>query len=126
MTWVKTEAPETNVVLVLLSRENPIDEMGWEEQGLAVALRVNGAVTVAPFAGLVTVTAAKAGAHTIAAKPKGRKRAFMLQGLALSSENTWSSCLISLAGGTKRHVEPGRFSQLSIDLNRSANSGLFV
>jgi hypothetical protein len=54
-----------------------MDEMGWDEQGLAVALSVKGEVTEAPLAGLLTVTAAKAGAHKVAARPRDRKRAFI-------------------------------------------------
>src|ERR1700736_677118 len=80
---------------------------GWFEQGVALALRVTGEVTVAPPAGLVTVTAAIAGtAHKRAAVLSGRKRAFM-QGPDRSSEHTWSSCKISLAetGGHASHKE---------------------
>jgi hypothetical protein len=88
--------------------------MGCDEQALAVALRVNGELTVAPFAGLVMVTAAKAGAQR-AARPRDRKRAFIvLRALTLSSEHTWSSCKISLAGDRELHRQAVSVPQLSL------------
>jgi hypothetical protein len=89
--------------------------MGCDEQALAVALRVNGELTVAPFAGLVMVTAAKAGAQRAAARPRERKRAFIvLRALTLSSEHTWSSCKISLAGDRELHRQAVSVPQLSL------------
>jgi hypothetical protein len=63
----------TIVVSVLLSREYPIALTGWEEQVAAVAESVNGDETLAPFAGLLTTTLAKAGIDTIANRGKERE-----------------------------------------------------
>jgi hypothetical protein len=70
------ELPDAVVVLELLSREKPIAEIACEEHGLAVAAKVKGEVTVAPFAGLLTVTLARAGAAHSSARTD-RQRAFI-------------------------------------------------
>lgn len=49
------------VVFVLLSKEYPMAETGWEEQLAAVAESVKGDETWAPLPGLLTVTPANAG-----------------------------------------------------------------
>ena len=63
VTWVLIEAALTTVVLPA-SREKPMAEIGWEEQGLAVALRTNGTPTVELLTGLVTVIVEAAVAKT--------------------------------------------------------------
>jgi hypothetical protein len=61
-TLAAMDVPEATVVLELLSSEKPIDAIVCDEQGPAFAAKAKGEVTVAPFAGLLTVTLARAGA----------------------------------------------------------------
>ena len=105
------------MVLALSSSEYPIAVIGCEEQGLAVAFKVKGEVTVAPLTGLVTVTAPEAGTAQInAAVLSSRKRAF-IQGPNRSSEHTWSSCKIWLALERRIHTpSEGAARELSVDL----------
>jgi hypothetical protein len=53
-----------------------MDAIGCDEQGLATAAKAKGEVTVAPFAGLLTVTLARAGAAQSSARTE-RQRAFI-------------------------------------------------
>jgi hypothetical protein len=78
-TLADTEVPDATVVLELSSSEKPIDAIGCDEQGLAVAEKVKGEVTVAPLAGLLTVTLEKAGAAQSSARVD-RQRAFIKRG----------------------------------------------
>jgi hypothetical protein len=83
--------PAATVVLELLSREKPIDAIGCDEQGLAAAAKEKGEVTVAPFAGLLTVTLARAGAAHSSARTGGQ-RAF-IESLTVPCKHT-SACKI--------------------------------
>jgi hypothetical protein len=78
-TLADIDVPGAAVVVELLSSEKPIAAIGCDEQALAVAEKVKGEVTVAPFAGLLTVTLEKAGAAQSSARAE-RQRAFIKGG----------------------------------------------
>jgi hypothetical protein len=100
------------VVLEILSREKPIDAIGCDEQGLAVAEKVKGEVTVAPFAGLLTVTLEKAGAAQSSAR-RDRQRALIERSYHFFPCRHTSACKIRSCRGQAYAVpgEQGRFTQ---------------
>src|SRR5215469_17889221 len=98
---------------------------GCEKHGAALALSQKGETSLAPLAGLETVTRAKAGAAQTSSAELSTQRVFMSRALSLSG-CAYTDCKISLAGVNRVRNNAWVRVQPRYRSTRSATSRLFA